>query len=529
MKNIIDISTEEVVSSDFIGERCSCTIDANSSMQLNSRAFKLICWYENEYSYACRVVDTIYFSEQQHCNSIIESNILPSKLLNIYKSCGTINPLRINKLKNKPVVLSTPLISDTKQDTDPNKSDASSSFMTASKNSENYDNKISSNSKHELIKIINTEKLSPGMSSKSGVYSKNTIQKVKSEVANLIMITEDILKKSRQSVSTCRFFQEKNKDKIFSKSKVNRTAVNNSLTKDAKNISNLKNENDNKFLVSHTGINKKCESSSKKNDNLSVHGFENYLIWNELQKSEKLISVVEPEEPKINKEIKCSVEINKESHTSTQDEMHRNKYASDASCHCSQITELTKNNEAIVNYVFLKEKVAQNIGEMFNDGSIEDVNNNSTNDDEGSIVSLVTDVSIPIDTDFVDVTIKESLNDEIRGILAKIINNQDIKYKPDILDKLESISGTDSENSFQVDEKKSQILNLMDFSNSLDDLAKLDKICRIIEISDDLSEELFLPLEAGNNNSLPCWSFKDLCRRINLDDFCNKVFGNNVH
>ncbi|XP_049875921.1 uncharacterized protein LOC126373728 [Pectinophora gossypiella] len=40
-------------------------LDLTVSMQLKPNSYKLICWYENEYSYACRVVDLIIFSEAQ--------------------------------------------------------------------------------------------------------------------------------------------------------------------------------------------------------------------------------------------------------------------------------------------------------------------------------------------------------------------------------------------------------------------------------------------------------------------------------
>ncbi|GBP28383.1 Glyceraldehyde-3-phosphate dehydrogenase 1 [Eumeta japonica] len=64
MKNIVKISKDKAVSSDFIGDSHSCTLDVDSSMQLKPDFFKLVCWYENEYSYACRVVDLIFHFEK---------------------------------------------------------------------------------------------------------------------------------------------------------------------------------------------------------------------------------------------------------------------------------------------------------------------------------------------------------------------------------------------------------------------------------------------------------------------------------
>lgn len=99
------------------------------------------------------------------------------------------------------------------------------------------------------------------------------------------------------------------------------------------------------------------------------------------------------------------------------------------------------------------------------------------------------------------------------------------KAKQDLFDKLDSTSATNSENSFHVKEKQSQVICINDLTNSLEDLSRLEKICKIIEISDDLSDELFSklkPTEPTMKNKK--WSFKDLCAKIKLDDFCDKVF-----
>ncbi|CAH2043396.1 unnamed protein product, partial [Iphiclides podalirius] len=106
------------------------------------------------------------------------------------------------------------------------------------------------------------------------------------------------------------------------------------------------------------------------------------------------------------------------------------------------------------------------------------------------------------------------------------VNEDKLQPAQDIYDKLDSTSATNSENSFDVNEKQSQVIYINDLTNSLEDLGRLEKICKIIEISDDLSDELFAKLqvndsEKSKNNK---WSFKDLCDKIDLDDFCNKTF-----
>jgi glyceraldehyde 3-phosphate dehydrogenase len=61
MKGILGYTEEPVVSSDFIGCPLSSIYDATAGIELNSRFFKLISWYDNEMGYSCRVVDLIKF------------------------------------------------------------------------------------------------------------------------------------------------------------------------------------------------------------------------------------------------------------------------------------------------------------------------------------------------------------------------------------------------------------------------------------------------------------------------------------
>ncbi len=61
MKGILGYTDEEVVSSDFIGCPLSSIYDHKASIELNSRFFKLVSWYDNEYGYSCRVVDLVQF------------------------------------------------------------------------------------------------------------------------------------------------------------------------------------------------------------------------------------------------------------------------------------------------------------------------------------------------------------------------------------------------------------------------------------------------------------------------------------
>ncbi|MBC7772672.1 MAG: type I glyceraldehyde-3-phosphate dehydrogenase [Pyrinomonadaceae bacterium] len=59
MSGVLGYTEEEVVSSDFIGDRRSSIFDAKAGIELNKRFFKVVSWYDNEAGYAARCVDMI--------------------------------------------------------------------------------------------------------------------------------------------------------------------------------------------------------------------------------------------------------------------------------------------------------------------------------------------------------------------------------------------------------------------------------------------------------------------------------------
>lgn len=59
LKGILAYTADEVVSTDFIHDAHSSIFDAGSGIGLNSRFFKLISWYDNEWGYSNRCVDLI--------------------------------------------------------------------------------------------------------------------------------------------------------------------------------------------------------------------------------------------------------------------------------------------------------------------------------------------------------------------------------------------------------------------------------------------------------------------------------------
>jgi len=61
LKGILECTSEEVVSSDFIHSKASSIYDEGSGIELNNRFFKLISWYDNEWGYSNRVGDLLKY------------------------------------------------------------------------------------------------------------------------------------------------------------------------------------------------------------------------------------------------------------------------------------------------------------------------------------------------------------------------------------------------------------------------------------------------------------------------------------
>jgi glyceraldehyde 3-phosphate dehydrogenase len=61
LKGILAYTNDEVVSTDFIHDAHSSIFDAGSGIELNSRFFKLISWYDNEWGYSNRCVDLLKY------------------------------------------------------------------------------------------------------------------------------------------------------------------------------------------------------------------------------------------------------------------------------------------------------------------------------------------------------------------------------------------------------------------------------------------------------------------------------------
>ncbi|MEM7826769.1 MAG: type I glyceraldehyde-3-phosphate dehydrogenase [Candidatus Aenigmatarchaeota archaeon] len=64
MKGIIEYTEEPIVSQDIIGNPHSAIFDALSTQVIGNNFIKVLAWYDNEYGYACRMVDTLKMIEK---------------------------------------------------------------------------------------------------------------------------------------------------------------------------------------------------------------------------------------------------------------------------------------------------------------------------------------------------------------------------------------------------------------------------------------------------------------------------------
>lgn len=57
MLGVLGYTEEKVVSQDFVGETNTCVFDAEASIELNSKFFKIVGWYDNEYAYSVKLLE----------------------------------------------------------------------------------------------------------------------------------------------------------------------------------------------------------------------------------------------------------------------------------------------------------------------------------------------------------------------------------------------------------------------------------------------------------------------------------------
>jgi glyceraldehyde 3-phosphate dehydrogenase len=59
MKGVLGYTDEKVVATDFRGESCTSTFDADAGIALDSTFVKVVAWYDNEWGYSCKVLEMV--------------------------------------------------------------------------------------------------------------------------------------------------------------------------------------------------------------------------------------------------------------------------------------------------------------------------------------------------------------------------------------------------------------------------------------------------------------------------------------
>ncbi|MCC8997932.1 MAG: type I glyceraldehyde-3-phosphate dehydrogenase, partial [Candidatus Contendobacter sp.] len=50
---------DKVVATDFRGETCTSTFDADAGIALDDTFVKVVSWYDNEWGYSCKVLEMV--------------------------------------------------------------------------------------------------------------------------------------------------------------------------------------------------------------------------------------------------------------------------------------------------------------------------------------------------------------------------------------------------------------------------------------------------------------------------------------
>jgi glyceraldehyde 3-phosphate dehydrogenase len=59
LKGILGYTTDKVVSTDFRGEACTSTFDADAGIMLDPTFVKVVSWYDNEWGYSCKLLEMV--------------------------------------------------------------------------------------------------------------------------------------------------------------------------------------------------------------------------------------------------------------------------------------------------------------------------------------------------------------------------------------------------------------------------------------------------------------------------------------
>ena len=61
LNGVLKYVDEPVVSQDFVGEAHTSCFDADAGIELSSKFFKVVSWYDNEYGYSSKLIDLIQY------------------------------------------------------------------------------------------------------------------------------------------------------------------------------------------------------------------------------------------------------------------------------------------------------------------------------------------------------------------------------------------------------------------------------------------------------------------------------------
>ena len=59
MKGVLGYTEDKVVATDFRGESCTSTFDADAGIALDSTFLKVVAWYDNAWGYSCKVLEMV--------------------------------------------------------------------------------------------------------------------------------------------------------------------------------------------------------------------------------------------------------------------------------------------------------------------------------------------------------------------------------------------------------------------------------------------------------------------------------------
>ncbi|XP_034834950.1 uncharacterized protein [Maniola hyperantus] len=602
MKNIIKISKDQEVSSDFMGDVNSCIFDANSSLQLNPKFFKLICWYENEYSYACRVVDSIRYFEENHCKLELTAKITFDRIISSNRTIHRKLVPDFNKeyIVSNCCIRSNPkiLFSSSKDTGFKAKSPQRQvTFEKASALRNSGSNQLAlrkTKQSNDIFKVWDDEVRVPRplvKENKNSLFqncvllgppciqnnnyqnTRERLDEVKKEFSKMVNMTENLLKKSHKSKCKINILEEELENEVGKKdtkqefyntrlilptvrktnpkSNVFQTSISKMMYKGVFKLHNKENDNisvDKNISEFNDSSNAKCKEptkdhhlESKCNGNKCTNS--KTLVKKSLtpsnSESEEKVNSSRANEGLVNQQNQEKSTCNLDTTSKLFDKINPNRtecFGHKADLGSSDIFIENLNKHDLQHdevKMEVRQKSCSGVILTNRDNKIStkrDLNNSELTvayiaPEEGKITKR-DEIRKKIIDGIVKILIAEALDNKTRS--PSLVNtNTTIKVNKslDIYDKIDSASGTDSENSFQLNEKTSQVIDIKDLTSSAEEMARLDKICRIIEISDEMSDKLFSALDVDANIRKKKWSFKDLCERLKLDEFCDNVFG----